>query len=165
MEAIFLSCVKTCKNQFIVLKYEDPSSDVSKMDDKSIIFSVDPSCFFMRLWWPKVIPKIHKKTEPTMTLISHIGLYYLLDCDYLLQVRITVFYYFCYIESCMLLASAIATGSFQWISQVILTKLLSNIVNLKQAEKIACKNVLLSLLHNFLKRSIRSSCCTTSLQI
>ena len=123
VEAIFLSCVKTCKSQFIALiqKYEDTSSDLSKMHDKSIIFSVDPICFFMRLWWPKVIPKVHKKTEPTMTLLSHIGLYYLLDCDYLLQVRITVFYYLSYIESCMLLVSVIATGSFQWISQVILT--------------------------------------------
>ena len=43
----------------------------------------------------QIIPKIHKEAQPTMALISDIGLYYLLDCDYLLQyqVRTTVFYY------------------------------------------------------------------------
>ena len=91
-----------------------------------------------------------------MALISSIGLYYLLDCDYLLQyeVGITVFYYFFHMESHMSLSSAIAIGAFQWISQVILTKLLSNIINLNQVEIITCKNVFLLLLHKFFKRCI-----------
>ena len=89
-----------------------------------------------------------------MALISSIGLYYLLDGDYLLQyeVGITVFYYFFYMESHM--SQTIAIGAFQWISQVILTKLLSNIINLNQVEIITCKNVFLLLLHKFFKRCI-----------
>ena len=64
---------------------------------------------FKRLWWPN-IPKIHKEMEPTMVLISYIGLYYLLDCDHLLQYEegINVFYYLFYMESHMPLASVIA---------------------------------------------------------
>ena len=81
--------------------------------------------------------------ELTRALISSIRLHYLLDCDYLLQyeVGITLFYYLFYMESHMSLTSAIAIGAFLWISQVILTKLSSNIINLNQVEIITCKNV------------------------
>ena len=60
-----------------------------------------------------------------MALITYIGLYYLLDCDYLLQyeVGITVFYYLFHMESHMSFASAIPIGAFRWISQAILTKM------------------------------------------
>ena len=54
--------------------------------------------FFSGLWWQKIIPKIHKETESTKALISYIGLYCLLDCDYLRQyeVEITIFLSFLY---------------------------------------------------------------------
>ena len=53
-----------------------------------------------------------------MVLTSSIGLYYLMDCDYLLQYEagITVFHYLFYMESHMPLASASAIGAFQWMS-------------------------------------------------
>ena len=70
------------------------------------------------------------------------------------EIGITAFYFLFYMESHMPLASAIATGAFQWISYVILTKFLSNIINLKQVERITCKNVFLLLSHKFLKRFI-----------
>ena len=60
---------------------------------------------------------------------------------------------FC-MESQMSLTSVIAIGAFQWIFWVILTKLLSNIINLKQIEIITFKNVFLLLLHKFFKRWI-----------
>ena len=92
-----------------------------------------------------------------MALITYIGLYYLLDCDYLLQyeVGITVFYYLFHMESHMPFASAIPIGAFRWISQAILTKM-GNIINLRYVEIITCKNVLLLLLHKLFKRSIYS---------
>ena len=39
--------------------------------------------FFMGLWWPNIIAKIHKEPEPTEALISYSELWYLLDCNYL----------------------------------------------------------------------------------
>ena len=57
-----------------------------------------------------------KKPEPTMALISYIGLYCLLDCDCLLkyQVGMTAFYYLFYNH--MPLAIVIFISAFQWIT-------------------------------------------------
>ena len=107
---------------FVVLiwNYEDPNSAISKMHGKSIIFSVDLIFFFFfhATVVPIIIPKVHKETELTMVLTSSIGLYYLVDCDYLLQYEagITVFHYLFYMESHMPLASASSIGAFQWMS-------------------------------------------------
>ena len=102
----------------VIWNYKDPNSAISKMHGKSIIFPVDPIFFFFFFHAtvvPKIIPKVHKETELTMVLTSSIGLYYLLDCDYLLQYEagITVFHYLFYMESHMPLASASAIGAFQ----------------------------------------------------
>ena len=105
--------------------------------------------FFMGLWWLKIIPKIHKEPEPTKALISYIGLYYLLDCDYLRQyeVGITVFLLsFLYEKS-----RAIGQCHCHWrISVDILShfnKIVEQYNNLEQVERITCKNVFLLLLH------------------
>ena len=57
--------------------------------------------FFFLIVSNKIISKIDKETEPIMALLGYIGLYYLLDCDYLLQyeVGLTVLQYIFYEDS------------------------------------------------------------------
>ena len=54
--------------------------------------------FFYLIVSNKIISKIDKETEPIMALLAYIGLYYLLDCDYLLQyeVGLTILQYIFY---------------------------------------------------------------------
>ena len=112
--------------------------------------------FFVRLWWPN-IPKIHKEMEPTITLILYIGLYFLLDCDYLLQYEegINVFYYLFYVEShigecnCHSGISVDILGHFNKIAAQYNKFKAGWLVKM-----ITCKNIFLLLLHKCLKRCI-----------
>ena len=48
-----------------------------------------------------IIPKIHEEIEPTMAPILYIGLYYVLDCDYLILYEVGINDIFSVIGQCV----------------------------------------------------------------
>ena len=89
--------------------------------------------------------------------IVYIGIYYLLDCDYLEQyeVGLTALHFIIYEDR---LIPVDILGYFN--------KIVGNIINLKQVERITCKNVFFAVVAKvFLKMHIRSFCCIFYLRL
>ena len=104
------------------------------MHGKSVIFSVDATFFHAT-----VVTKNHSKdpqrngnnhgTDTIYMSVLSAGLRLSTSISQY-EVGITILYYLFYMENHMPLASTITIGAFQWMSYLILTNLLSNIVNL-----------------------------------